>query len=482
MKRTLIISGVVVIMAIIALVVFNRMTSKKSTVNQFAEVKKGTFEITVTGAGELIPLNSIDISGPTFAQTTEDQGPQSGQGNRTSTTGGGGGGRSGGGMTVTASGMGGGGGMSRGSDIRIADLKIQDIVPEGTIVKKGDYVAQLDRTSYDNTLKDEYQNLQTYQQNLDMKILDTAVTLTSLRDQIKNQKYSVEDAQITLEQSKYEPPATIHMCEVNLDKAKRALEQLNKTYQLRKAQTLKEINTTRFTLEKRQKLVKDLEDYLSKFTITAPADGMVTYKKDRGGAKRKTGSSINAFDMIVATLPDLSTMLSKMYVSEIEVAKVTKDLKVNIVIDAFPSKSFHGKVISVANVGETLPNSDAKMFETQIEIDGADPAMRPAMTTGNKIIIKTIDDAIFIPTECIQTGADSIPFVYLKNRAKHVLLLGDSNDKFTVVEKGLEPGVSVYIVPPENPEKYTISNKNLIPEIREKMRIKNAGNNAYRKT
>ena len=42
--------------------------------------------------------------------------------------------------------------------MHVADLKILDIVPEGTIVKEGDYVAQLDRTSYDNTLKDELQN------------------------------------------------------------------------------------------------------------------------------------------------------------------------------------------------------------------------------------------------------------------------------------------------------------------------------------
>lgn len=455
MKRTLIISGIVVTLAIIALVIFNRMTSKKSTEYQFAEVKKGTFEIIVSAAGELIPENSIDIKGPDFAASTESQG---GGGNQ---------------------GRGGGG---HGSEMRIMDLKIQDIVPEGTIVKRGDYVAQLDRTSYDNTLKDEYTNLQTLQQNLNMKILDTTVTLTSLRDQIKNQTYTVEDAQITLEQSKYEPPATIHMCEVNLDKAKRALEQLRKTYKLRMAQTLTEINTTKLTLEKRQKLVTDIQTYLSKFTITAPADGMVTYKKDRGGSKRKTGSSINPFDMVIATLPDLSTMISKIYVSEIEVARVAKGQPVNISIDALPSKTYKGKVISIANIGETLPNSDAKMFETQIILDGTDPALRPAMTTGNKIIIKTIDDAVYIPTECIQTGPDSIPFVYLRNRSKHVLLLGDSNDKNTIIKKGLEPGVSVYVTTPESPEKYSTTNKELIPEIRAQMKAHRTENNKNRTT
>ena len=39
------------------------------------------------------------------------------------------------------------------------ELKIQDIVPEGTIVNEGDYIAQLDRTSYANTLKDALETL-----------------------------------------------------------------------------------------------------------------------------------------------------------------------------------------------------------------------------------------------------------------------------------------------------------------------------------
>jgi hypothetical protein len=46
----------------------------------------------------------------------------------------------------------------------------------------------LNRTKYDNTLKDELERLTQARTNLDMKKLDTAVTLTSLRDDIRNQK------------------------------------------------------------------------------------------------------------------------------------------------------------------------------------------------------------------------------------------------------------------------------------------------------
>src|SRR5664280_673069 len=417
MKRTLIITGIVAAVIIIGLIVFNKLVSKKDKVSTYVEVSKGLFEVTVSNSGTLLAEKSLDIKGPEIA--------------RTSDQGGGGGNR-------------GGGGMGRGGNMRAADFKIQDIIPEGTIVRAGDYIAQLDRTTYDNTLKDELTNLENYQRNLEMKTLDTAVTLSGLRDDIKNQRYVVEEAQITLDQSKYEPPATIRQAAISLDQAKRNLEQMIKGYSLRKAQALADIKQQKLQYTNEVTLVKNLQDFLAKFTITAPSPGIVIYKTDFGGVKRKSGSSINAFDRIVATLPDLTSMISKLYVSEIEVNKVNIGQKVDISVDAIPGKSLSGKVFTIANIGEVLPNSDAKMFEVQVKIDGTDNVLRPAMTTWNKIIIQSYNDAVYIPTECVQTGTDSIPYVFRKNHTKQIVVLGDMNEKNIIVKKGLEPGTQIY--------------------------------------
>ena len=64
MKRTIIITGIVAGIIIIALVVFNKLVSKKDTDTLYTEVKKGPFEIAVTNSGELEAERSIDIKGP----------------------------------------------------------------------------------------------------------------------------------------------------------------------------------------------------------------------------------------------------------------------------------------------------------------------------------------------------------------------------------------------------------------------------------
>lgn len=436
MKRTLIISGIIVVVAIIVLIVISKVTSKKDVNNLYAFAEKGQFDIVVTTTGELQAKKSTDIAGPEFTQSR---------------------------------------------NIRAMDIKITDMVPEGTEVKGGDYVATLDRTSFDNSLKDELERLTTYETNLEMKILDTAVTLSNLRDNIKNLRFSVEEAAITLQQSKFEPPTTIRQAEISLDKANRSLDQAIRGYSLRVEQAKSDMRTAKTNLSEQKVRVGDLQTVLSKFIITAPSSGMIIYKRDRMGAKRKVGSSISPWDNVVATLPDMSSMMSKTYVNEIDVSKVKAGQHVEIVVDAFPEKSYTGTVTSVANIGEQLPNADAKVFEVLIEVDGSDPILRPSMTTGNKIITKTINDVTFIPLESVQAGVDSIPFVYMKNGTKQIVVLGESNENNVVIEKGLPAGTQVYLSTPAKAENYKLVGEELISVIKEKEKAKKAEEERIRK-
>ena len=432
MRRTVIITGIIVVVTLIALVVFNKLTSKKhDTANMFTEALFGKFEISVSTTGEIIAENSVEIKAPEVIQRR---------------------------------------------NVRSSNLKITDLVPEGTIVQKGDYVATLDRTEFENSLKDARERLVTLYSNLEMAILDTALTMTNIRDQIANQIHTVEEAEITLRNSKYEPPTTIRQAEINLEKQKRVLDQLKRSYTLRKAQTQSTIRHQKIWVSRWEERVHDYEEVLAGFVITAPSPGMIIYKKDRLGNKRKVGSMINPADRVIATLPDLSSLLSKVFVSEIEVSKVLPGQQVTITVDAFPDKSFSGSVLTVANIGEKLNNTDTKVFEVYIRLDGNDPDLRPSMTTNNKIMIKSLDNVTYVPNECIHTGVDTIPVVYTKNGLKQVVVLGESNDRETVIEKGVEPGTVLYLATPPEMKNFRLAGEELIKIIRDRQREKHAMN------
>ncbi|HOG26145.1 MAG TPA: efflux RND transporter periplasmic adaptor subunit [Bacteroidales bacterium] len=421
-KRNIIILSAVAVVAIVLIIIF-ASGNKDGYVPQVVKAQKGLFEIIVTTTGELEAESNIKIEGPS-------------------------------GMTAR--------------NVRLGEVKIQDLVPEGTVVKQGDYVAMLDRTSADNSLKDLEDEHEALIAKYDRTLLDTSLSLKALRDDIENQKFTIEEAEIAVEQSIYEPPATQRQYRNNLEKALRSYEQALNNYDLKVEQAQATVNDVAIELNRKKRQLDELRAVLKDFTIYAPSDGMVIYYRDWSGDKRRIGSTISGWDLVVATLPDLSNMLSKTYVNEIDIAKVRPGQMVRIGVDAFPEKSYTGIVKEVSNIGEQLRNADAKVFEVIIKVDGQDEILRPAMTTSNQIITASIDSAVFLPSEAI-FERDSITYIYRTNGIRQIVVKGESNDNFTVIEQGLAPGDEVYLSLPQNPSRFKVQGEEYISVIKQRI-------------
>jgi len=421
-KKYIYIGAGIIVLVIIAFFIFGKSDKGQQIT---AKVTKGNFPIEVTTTGELIAKSSEKIYGP--------------QGLR---------------------------------QIQIWQVKIQDIIPDGTVVDSGQYVAALDRTEISNKIKDEETNLEKLESQLTKTRLDTSLELRQARDELINLKYALEEKKITLEQSKYEPPATIRQVEIDMEKGTRAHDQAEKNYKLRYQKAVANMQEVTASYNQAQRKLEQMTDVLKQFNVTAPKAGMVIYKRNWDGNKVGVGSTVNAWDNIVAELPDLTEMISKTYVNEIDISKVKVGQEVKIGIDAFPEKKFTGKVTEVANIGEQLQNTNAKVYEVRILVKEFDSILRPAMTTKNTILTSIVDSVLFIPIEAI-FNSDSVTFVYKKDGGSAIrqqVIVGQSNDNEIVIRAGLEEGDEVLLVPPEKAEK--ISLEALPREIINKYKVK----------
>jgi multidrug efflux pump subunit AcrA (membrane-fusion protein) len=339
-------------------------------------------------------------------------------------------------------------------DFRIWQVKIEDMIPDGTVVDSGEYVATLDRTELVNKMKDQELEIEKLETQYTKTQLDTTLELRSTRDNLVNLKYALEEKQIVVDQSIYEPPATQRQAKIELERAQRNYDQSVENYEvkLKKAEAdMREINTS---MKKVQADYAKMMGLLNEFTIFAPKSGMVIYRRGWDGQKQGIGAQISVWDPVVAELPNLKEMKSKTYVNEIDISKVKVNQEVRIGVDAFPDKNFTGKVIEVANIGQQLPNSNAKVFEVSIEVNEFDSILRPAMTTKNEILTSSIDSVLFIPLDCVQSN-DSISYVYSGSYKKQVIL-GPSNENEVIIRAGLEAGDEVFLVPPADAENYKL--------------------------
>jgi hypothetical protein len=344
-------------------------------------------------------------------------------------------------------------------------VTINDIVPEGTIVQKGDWVANLDRSEFNTKLQDKQIEVEKAQSQYIQTQLDTALQMRQARDELINLDYAVTEANLVLEQSAYEPPATVKQNEINLEKAIRNLEQARENYKIKLEQNKAKMQEVAAELRKNQRELNSMLELANSFTVYAPESGMVIYAKGWDGKAIKAGSQINSWDPTVATLPDLTTMISKTYINEVDVRKIKVGQPVEIGLDAFPDKKLTGTVTNVANVGEQKPNSDAKVFEATIEINGTDPLLKPAMTTSNRIITQEIDSTLFLPLESFHSRDDSITYVFKKQGLKVMkqeVQLGATNNNEAEVLLGIESGDKIYLsVPQSNPDEPIT----LLPEL-----------------
>ncbi|MCL6261611.1 efflux RND transporter periplasmic adaptor subunit [Aquiflexum sp. TKW24L] len=366
-----------------------------------AEVKKGQFKVEITSSGELQALNSIQILGPVEARR-----------------------------------------------YRIGNFTIETMVDEGTVVKKGDFIASLDKTELFGRMEDRRLDLEQTMATFDQTRLDTSLVLRLERDNLINLEYEVGAKKLVLDQSQYEPPAIIKQNEYNHQKAIRDLEQAKERYRIKSLQEKARMVEVSAKLRESQLEVSQMQAALDKFTVTAPQNGMVIYYQGYGG-KVKEGSQISSWDPVVATLPDLSTMQSITYINEVDIRKIKVGQKVQIGLDAFPDKKLTGQVIQVANVGQQRPNSDAKVFEVLVRVNESDGLLRPAMTTSNSILIEERNDVVYVPLEAINVQNDSINYVYLKNGQKQEVKLGVANSNDVIIEMGLEEGQDIFLSTPE---------------------------------
>lgn len=391
---------------LIAIATIYWVVIKKVDENQIMVlVEEGSFDVTVLNTGELRAKNYTEISAPSALR-----------------------------------------------QVGIWQVKISNLVAEGTVVKEGEFVAELDKTEIMNKINEEQLNVQKKQSEFKSTQLDTTLTMRDARDELFNLKYAVEERKLTKEQSIYEPPAVLRQAEIEYEKAIRNYDQKKENYKTKQQQSVTKMQIIGNELTKAQNRLSELTTTLAQFTITAPKSGMVIYAKEWDGKKKIVGSTVNTWDPTVANLPDLRTMESITYINEVDIQKVKTNQLVNIGLDAQSGKKLQGIVKSVASIGEQKPNSEAKVFEVVIDVTSIDTSLRPAMTTSNSISTNTLKNVLSIPIECVHTeGTKS--FVYKlddKKAVKQEVKIGASNETHTVILKGLLVKEAVYLSIPKD--------------------------------
>jgi HlyD family secretion protein len=337
---------------------------------------------------------------------------------------------------------------------------IISIKPEGTYVRQGDVVCELDSAFLNDQLlntqietkRDEaaYQNAQAAREAAEIAV--TEFTEGTFKHELSAVKAEVADAQ-----------AGIESAESRLERARRARQRLNAVHAANKAATtssdivadvdiddriaaaeqavsrektalelakskqavlekytrVRTIKALSVDLESKRALelakklgyqiqmtkARKLEKQIADCTIKAPATGAVVYANDPGrgrirpGPQIEEGASVRERQKILSVVDLNGPKRVNAKIHESQIKKIVRKLKAKIRVDAFPNHLFDGTVDEVNPLPDVrfANQGDSNFYTARVKIEDGIPGLRPGMTASVEILVDQRDHVLSVP-------------------------------------------------------------------------------------
>ena len=363
---------------------------------------RGTFYIDMYEEGEVEAINSINISSPTISW-------------------------------------------------RYGNLKITQLVKDGQEVAAGDTLIVFDPSEVQRGIVEAEGRLEISRADLERMEAQHQSDLEELRADYDVTKISQEISKIRFESAVYESEVRKKEIQLNLERADialdRAKEQIDNRIKIQK----EEIKQKNLSINQDRARLDEANETLKRMFVITPAPGIAIISQNwNNGNKYQIGDQCWSGIPIIQ-LPDLSSLKAIVKINEVDIAKISKGLKVEIKPDAFSDSIFTGTVNSVANLAVNKDRSSKiKVFPVEILINETNKNLLPGLTVSCRIIIDQIDDVLYIPLEGIHPEGDKY-FVYKKTRGgyeKEYVTTGLSNSDFIIITEGLDEKDEIALLNP----------------------------------
>jgi HlyD family secretion protein len=147
--------------------------------------------------------------------------------------------------------------------------------------------------------------------------------------------------------------------------------------------------------------------------VTAPMSGVVIKKGVELGETVTSGVSSFNEGTVMFTVADLKSLIIRVNLNEVDIAKVRVGQPVRVTLDAYPQKIFGGKVRFVAPAAKVVDK--IKVFEIEVALDKLDDAFRTGMSANVEILGERRASALSIPLEALQRREGQTVVYRLKN-------------------------------------------------------------------
>jgi HlyD family secretion protein len=259
-------------------------------------------------------------------------------------------------------------------------------VNEGDIVKKGQFLLQIDP------------------KNLETTVQNQEASLAASKSSLEEMRRSVENSQVALSQSEAVAKRMSGLFAQGLITRQDYENAQNdlKTKQTSLQQAQQSLKTQELRITQQQAMVDSARYDLTKVRIVSPLDGIITRRNILEGETVVIGTMNNA-GTVLLTIADMSVIQAEVEVDETDMPFVKIGQPGKVKIDALPDQEFPGKVAEIGNspiqATGAAASTRATNFKVKVMLDRAIASVRPGFTCTAVITTATRQKAVAVPIQ-----------------------------------------------------------------------------------
>ena len=408
MKKSIILSSILLTMAC--------ASEKEETKIPEAQVQEGVFQVDLFEEGQIEAFSSININAPNLSW-------------------------------------------------RFGNLKIAELVEDGTQVKAGDTVCVFDPSEVNKAILESEDRLIVSRAEMEKMLAQHQLDMENLQAEHRTSEITFEITRMQLESAAHESDIKRREIELNLEKAKIALGRAKEQIENRRRIHQEEQKQMQLSIDEDEARLQEAHETLSKLFLVSPADGIAIISHNWSTQnKYQIGDQMWPNNTLMQ-LPNLSKLKTKININEVDISYITRDLRVEVKPDAFSDSTFTGRVIHVANLAVNKDNnSNIKVFPVEILLDQANKNLLPGLTVSCRVVIDEIEDVQYIPLEALHTEGN-IKYVYRRKGGEYERVevqTGLTNSDYVIITEGLKRNDHVALIDPtklEEEQKQTSEGK-----------------------
>lgn len=408
MKKSIILSSTLLMMAC--------ASDKEESKIPEAKVQEGTFQVDLYEEGQIEAFSSININAPNISW-------------------------------------------------RFGNLKIAELVEDGTQVKAGDTVCVFDPSEVNKAILESEDRLIVSRAEMEKMMAQHQLDMENLQAEYRTSEITFEITRMQLESAAHESDIKRREIELNLEKAGIALERAKEQIENRRRIQQEEQKQMQLSIDEDEARLKEAHETLDKLSMVSPSDGIAIISHNWSTQnKYQIGDQMWPNNTLMQ-LPNLSKLKTKININEVDISYITRDLRVEVKPDAFSDSTFTGRVIHVANLAVNKDNnSNIKVFPVEILLDQANKNLLPGLTVSCRVVIDEIEDVQYIPLEALHTEGN-IKYVYRRKGGEYERVevqTGLTNSDYVIITEGLKRNDHVALIDPtklEEEQKQTSDGK-----------------------